>query len=60
MQGTMHTRTHVEVDPRVTTAEHLQALRQHGLSRISLGVQDIDHEVLRLSNGDSHKQPAFL
>jgi oxygen-independent coproporphyrinogen-3 oxidase len=40
----------VEVDPRVTTAEHLQALRQHGLSRISLGVQDIDHEVLRLVN----------
>lgn len=40
----------VEVDPRVTTAEHLQALRQHGLSRISLGVQDIDDEVLRLVN----------
>jgi len=40
----------VEVDPRVTTAAHLQALRQHGLSRISLGVQDIDHEVLRLVN----------
>lgn len=40
----------VEVDPRVTTAEHLQALRQHGLSRISLGVQDIDREVLRLVN----------
>jgi len=40
----------VEVDPRVTSAEHLQALRQHGLSRISLGVQDIDHEVLRLVN----------
>jgi oxygen-independent coproporphyrinogen-3 oxidase len=40
----------VEVDPRATTAEHLQVLRQHGLSRISLGVQDIDHEVLRLVN----------
>ena len=40
----------VEVDPRVTSVEHLQALRQHGLSRISLGVQDIDHEVLRLVN----------
>jgi oxygen-independent coproporphyrinogen-3 oxidase len=40
----------VEVDPRVTTAEHLAALRRHGLSRISLGVQDIDHEVMRLVN----------
>ena len=40
----------VEVDPRVTTAEQLQVLRAHGLSRISLGVQDIDHEVLRLVN----------
>ena len=40
----------VEVDPRVTTREHLQALLQHGLTRISLGVQDIDAEVLRLVN----------
>lgn len=40
----------VEVDPRVTTREHLQALHQHGLTRISLGVQDIDAEVLRLVN----------
>lgn len=42
----------VEVDPRVTTAEHLVAMRRHGLSRISLGVQDIDPEVLRLVNRD--------
>lgn len=40
----------VEVDPRVTTRDHLQALREHGLTRISLGVQDIDAEVLRLVN----------
>jgi oxygen-independent coproporphyrinogen-3 oxidase len=40
----------VEVDPRVTTADHLQALRRHGLTRISLGVQDIDHDVLSLVN----------
>jgi oxygen-independent coproporphyrinogen-3 oxidase len=40
----------VEVDPRVTTREHLQAFRTHGLTRISLGVQDIDAEVLRLVN----------
>lgn len=40
----------VEVDPRVTTAEHLEAMRAHGLTRISLGVQDFDAEVLRLVN----------
>ena len=40
----------VEVDPRVTTAEHLVVMRRHGLARISLGVQDIDPEVLRLVN----------
>jgi oxygen-independent coproporphyrinogen-3 oxidase len=40
----------VEVDPRVTTDEHLRALRAHGMTRISLGVQDIDGEVLRLVN----------
>jgi oxygen-independent coproporphyrinogen-3 oxidase len=40
----------VEVDPRVTTAEHLVVMRRHGLTRISLGVQDIDPEVLRLVN----------
>jgi oxygen-independent coproporphyrinogen-3 oxidase len=40
----------VEVDPRVTTAEHLVVMRRHGLTRISLGVQDIDPEVMRLVN----------
>jgi oxygen-independent coproporphyrinogen-3 oxidase len=40
----------VEVDPRVTTRAHLEALRQHGISRVSLGVQDFDAEVLRLVN----------
>jgi oxygen-independent coproporphyrinogen-3 oxidase len=40
----------VEVDPRVTTREHLEVMRANGLSRISLGVQDIDTEVLRLVN----------
>jgi hypothetical protein len=37
----------VEVDPRVTTPAHLDAMRRQGLSRISLGVQDIDDEVMR-------------
>ena len=40
----------VEVDPRVTTRDHLDAMRDHGLTRISLGVQDFDEEVLRLVN----------
>ncbi|HEX4914091.1 MAG TPA: oxygen-independent coproporphyrinogen III oxidase, partial [Vicinamibacterales bacterium] len=40
----------VEVDPRVTTGDHLDAMRAHGLTRISLGVQDFDTEVLRLVN----------
>jgi oxygen-independent coproporphyrinogen III oxidase len=40
----------VEVDPRVTTRAHLDTLRAHGISRVSLGVQDFDTEVLRLVN----------
>ena len=40
----------VEVDPRVTTRAHLEAMRALGISRISLGVQDFDTEVLRLVN----------
>lgn len=40
----------IEVAPRVTTEAHLQVLRAHRLTRISLGVQDIDPEVLRLVN----------
>jgi oxygen-independent coproporphyrinogen III oxidase len=35
----------VEVDPRVTTPEHLAALAAHGFNRLSAGVQDLDHEV---------------
>ena len=40
----------VEVDPRVTTRAHLDTMRVHGISRVSLGVQDFDTEVLRLVN----------
>lgn len=40
----------VEVDPRVTTREHLEVMQANGLTRISLGVQDFDAEVLRLVN----------
>jgi oxygen-independent coproporphyrinogen-3 oxidase len=37
-----------EVDPRRTTAEHLQRLFDVGFTRVSLGVQDFDPEVQRL------------
>ena len=40
----------VEVDPRVTTPAHLEALADRGFRRISLGVQDVDPEVQRLVN----------
>lgn len=35
----------VEVDPRVTSPAHLEALRAAGFNRISLGVQDLDPSV---------------
>ena len=40
----------VEVDPRVTTPEHLEVLRRHGFNRVSMGVQDFDPEVQELVN----------
>ena len=40
----------IEVDPRHTTREQLEALRVLGFNRISLGVQDFDPEVQRLVN----------
>lgn len=38
----------VEVDPRRTTKEHLQALKDLGFTRVSMGVQDFNPEVQRL------------
>lgn len=38
----------VEVDPRVTTPEHLDTLAELGFDRVSMGVQDLDPEVQRL------------
>jgi oxygen-independent coproporphyrinogen-3 oxidase len=35
----------IEVDPRVTTDEHVAALRECGFNRISMGVQDTDPKV---------------
>jgi oxygen-independent coproporphyrinogen-3 oxidase len=39
-----------EVDPRLTTREHLQALRDLGCNRISLGIQDFAPAVQRAVN----------
>jgi oxygen-independent coproporphyrinogen-3 oxidase len=35
----------IEVDPRVTTREHVEALAECGFNRISMGVQDFDPRV---------------
>jgi len=35
----------IEVDPRVTTVEHLETLRELGFNRLSMGVQDFDADV---------------
>jgi len=40
----------VEADPRVTTPAHLNLLRTHGFTRLSLGVQDFEDEVQHLVN----------
>jgi oxygen-independent coproporphyrinogen-3 oxidase len=40
----------VEVDPRVTTADQLALLSEHGFRRVSLGVQDFDPRVQRAVN----------
>ena len=39
--------TGVELDPRVTTTDHLDALKALGFNRLSLGVQDFDPDVQR-------------
>jgi len=40
----------VEIDPRGLSYEHLQAFRNGGVNRISLGVQDFDENVQRTVN----------
>ena len=35
----------IEVDPRVTTIEHLETLRRLGFNRLSMGIQDFNPEV---------------
>lgn len=45
-----HFEASIEVDPRRTTLEHLQVLRELGFNRVSMGVQDFNPEVQRLVN----------
>jgi oxygen-independent coproporphyrinogen-3 oxidase len=40
----------IEVDPRVTTREHIDALREFGFNRLSMGVQDFTPEVQAVLN----------
>ena len=40
----------VEIDPRITTREHLETLRELGFNRVSLGVQDFDPRVQKAVN----------
>ncbi len=40
----------IEVDPRITTLEHMQTLRDLGFNRISLGIQDFAPRVQRAVN----------
>lgn len=40
----------IEVDPRVTTHEHVDALRDMGFNRLSMGVQDFTPEVQAIIN----------
>ncbi|HKI30811.1 MAG TPA: oxygen-independent coproporphyrinogen III oxidase [Gemmataceae bacterium] len=40
----------VEIDPRLTTREHLATLRELGFNRVSLGVQDFDRRVQKAVN----------
>jgi oxygen-independent coproporphyrinogen-3 oxidase len=39
-----------EIDPRLTTLEHLQTLRGLGFNRVSLGIQDFDPAVQKAVN----------
>lgn len=46
----------IEVDPRVTTLEHVAALRELGFNRISLGVQDFDPVVQKAVHREQSRE----
>ena len=51
----------VEVDPRVTTREHLDTLVELGFNRLSLGVQDLTPEVqVAIDRNQTYKQTLDL
>ena len=51
----------VEIDPRVTSREHLAVLREMGFNRVSMGVQDFDPTVQKAVNrSQSAEQTADL
>ena len=51
----------IEVDPRVTTDEHLVALRELGFNRLSMGVQDFADDVqAAINRGQTYEQTAAL
>ena len=40
----------IEIDPRTVTPERIHSLRAQGFNRVSLGVQDFDHDVQQAVN----------
>ena len=52
-----HAELGIEVDPVVTTREHLATVRRLGLNRLSMGVQDFDDEVQEIVQ---RRQPAAI
>lgn len=51
----------IEIDPRVTTADHVEALRELGFNRLSMGVQDFDDDVQRaIGRGQTEEQTRTL
>lgn len=50
-----------EVDPRVTTREHLETMRDLGFNRLSFGVQDLDPDVQqRIGRGQTVEETVGL
>ena len=51
----------LEVDPRVTTRDHLEVLSDLGFNRLSLGVQDLTPEVqVAIDRNQTHEQTVRL
>jgi len=51
----------IEIDPRVTTFDHLRTLRELGFNRLSVGIQDFDWQVqLTVRRIQSYEQTRLL